>query len=117
PQDEALATFSGIIEKKDATIDWTRSAADIERAIRAYDPWPVARTRCGGEELMVWRARVENANASGDAGTLASLKPEVVVQCGSARLVLLEVQAPGRKRIAAIDYARGKRLSIGERLG
>ena len=116
PQEESLATFTGIIEKKDAAIDWNRSAAEIERAIRAYDPWPVARTQCDGDELLIWRARVSNESASGETGAIVSVAPELIVQCRSGRLALLEVQAPGRKRIPAADYARGKRLKPGARL-
>ena len=115
PQDESLATFTGIVEKKDAMIDWNRSAAEIERAVRAYDPWPIARTRFGGDELMIWRARVINDLASDVPGTILSIKLEVVVQCGRGQLALLEVQAPGRKRISALDWARGKRLEAGAR--
>ncbi len=115
PQDESLATSTGIIEKKNAMIDWNRSAAEIERAVRAYDPWPIARTRFGGDELMIWRARVINDSASDDPGTILSIKLEVVVQCGRGQLALLEVQAPGRKRISALDWARGKRLEAGAR--
>jgi methionyl-tRNA formyltransferase len=118
PQDESLATFTGIIEKKDAAIDWTRSAAEIERAVRAYDPWPVARTTCGGQELLIWRARIGEAGGGGETpGTIVGLKRNIVVQCGAGRLALLEVQAPGRKRIPAADYARGQRLQIGSRMG
>jgi methionyl-tRNA formyltransferase len=116
PQDEALATFTTIIEKKDALIDWNRSAAEIERTVRAYDPWPVARTRYAGDELLVWRARIVDQSASGERpGTIVSLTPEVVVQCGRGRLALIEVQAPGRKRIPAADFARGKRIQPGAR--
>ncbi len=117
-QDESLATFTKIIEKKDAVIDWRRPALEIERAVRAYDPWPVARTGIGGEDLLIWRARVENdAAPAATAGTIVSIKPEIIVQCGMGRLTLIEVQAPGRKRIASGDFARGKRLEIGARLG
>ncbi len=117
PQDESLATFTKIIEKKDAVIDWTRRAVEIERAVRAYDPWPVARTTIGGEDLLVWRSRVESdATRAAAPGTIVSVKPEIVVQCGAERLALIEVQAPGRKRIASGDFARGKRLEPGARL-
>jgi methionyl-tRNA formyltransferase len=118
PQDESLATFTRMIEKNDAVIDWTRSAAEIERAVRAYDPWPVARTRFGGEDLLIWRARAAENSESGRApGTIVSVKPEIVVECGAERLALVEVQAPGRKRIPSGDFARGKRLEVGARFG
>jgi methionyl-tRNA formyltransferase len=120
PQDESLATYTSIIKKQDAVIDWTASAVQIERMTRAYDPWPVARTRLGGEELLIWRAAIENDDEEsiGDApSTILSVAPNPVVQCGVGRLRLVEVQAPGRKRIPAADFFRGKRIAAGARLG
>lgn len=118
PQDESLATFTKIIEKKDAVIDWTRPAIEIERAVRAYDPWPVARTTIGSEDLLVWRAGVEtDAPPATAPGTIVSIERKIVVQCGAGRLALIEVQAPGRKRIPSGDFARGKRLEVGARIG
>ena len=118
PQDEALATYTAQVEKKDAVIDWTASAAQIERMTRAYDPWPVARTRLGGDEVLIWRAAIEDPGSSGHApGTIVSVKPNPVVQCGAGRLRLIEVQAAGRKRIPAADFLRGKRVEAGARFG
>src|SRR5208337_4490784 len=56
-----LAARGAQVEKKDAAIDWTANAVQIERMTRAYDPWPVARTRLGGDEVLIWRAAVEDA--------------------------------------------------------
>jgi len=118
PQDDALATHTKPVEKKDAAIDWNASAVQIERMTRAYDPWPVARTRLGADEILIWRAAVEDASAPGDApGAILSLKPNLVVQCGSGRLRLIEVQASGRKRMPAADFLRGKRIEVGARFG
>jgi methionyl-tRNA formyltransferase len=117
PQDESLATYTAQIEKKDALIDWNASAAQIERMTRAFDPWPVARTRLGADEVLIWRATVEDRDSTGAPGTIVSLKPNPVVQCGTGRLALIEVQAPGRKRISAADFLRGKRIEAGARFG
>lgn len=118
-QDETLATYTSIVKKQDAVIDWSESAVQIERMTRAYDPWPVARTRvAGGEEMLVWRAAVENSDAIGEMpGTIVSVTPYPVVQCGVGRLRLVEVQAPGRKRMPAADFFRGQRIKVGARLG
>jgi methionyl-tRNA formyltransferase len=116
PQDESLATYTAQVEKKDAVIDWTASAEQIERMTRAYDPWPVARTRLGADEVLIWRAAVEEGS-NGSAGTIVSVKPAPVVQCGTGRLRLIEVQAPGRKRMPAVDFLRGKRVDAGARFG
>jgi methionyl-tRNA formyltransferase len=116
PQDESLATYTAQVEKKDAMIDWTSSAEQIERMTRAYDPWPVARTRLGGDEVLVWRSAVEDGS-NGSAGTIVSVKPAPVVQCGTGRLRLIEVQAAGRRRMSAADFLRGKRVDAGARFG
>ena len=49
------------MNKADAVIDWNADAVQIERMVRAYDPWPVARTRFGGDELLIWRAAVDDS--------------------------------------------------------
>ena len=115
PQDEALATYTAQVEKKDAEIEWTSSAAQIERMTRAYNPWPVARTRLGSDDVLVWRASVEEDGSSDAPGTIVSVKPNPVVQCGTGRLRLIELQAPGRKRMSAADFLRGKRVEAGAR--
>src|SRR5438445_520102 len=58
PQDEALVTYTTPIAKENSLIDWTADAVSIERIVRAYNPWPVARTTYGGEDLLLWRAQV-----------------------------------------------------------
>ncbi len=124
PQDESLATYTSPVSKADAVVDWTAEAARIERMVRAYDPWPVARTRLGGDELLIWRAALDDfvppeaAESSGAApGTIIRIKPDVVVQCGRGRVALAEVQAAGRKRMGAAEFFRGRRVIPGERLG
>jgi methionyl-tRNA formyltransferase len=134
PQDESLATYTRPVGKADAVIDWHADAAVIERMVRAYDPWPIARTRLRGDELLIWRAAPDEAPApeptyggthdlptadlpAAAAGTVVRTKPEVAVQCGRGRIVLLEVQAPGRKRMSAAEFMRGRRIAWGERLG
>jgi methionyl-tRNA formyltransferase len=123
-QDESLATYSAPIEKEQAIIDWSSDAVQIEGMVRAYDPWPVAHTTIGSDDLLIWRARV--AAYDGDAvgndsrpapGIITQLKPDPIVKCGSGSLALIEVQAPGRRRMAAADYFRGRRVNAGIQLG
>jgi methionyl-tRNA formyltransferase len=116
-QDEALATYTAQVEKKDAVIDWAASAEQIDRMTRAYDPWPVARTRLGTDEVLIWRVALHDETSGGVPGTIVSVKPEPIVQCGSGRLRLIEVQASGRKRMLAADFLRGKRIEEGARFG
>ncbi len=119
PQDESAATYTRPITRHDAIIEWSRDAQTIERTIRAFDPWPVARTSLKGEPLMIWKARVEEAVSAGphSPGTIVAVKPDPLVQCGCGRLALLEVQAPGRKRMKARDFLNGRRIGVLARLG
>jgi methionyl-tRNA formyltransferase len=118
-QDEALATYTRPVKKEDAIIDWFLDAARIEAMTRAYNPWPIARTKLDGQELLIYRARVEDRNIGDEPpGTIVRVVPIPVVQCGVGRLALIEVQAPGRKRMAAADFMRGRRVTAGRhRLG
>jgi methionyl-tRNA formyltransferase len=119
-QDESQATYTALVKKEDARIDWNLPARQIERMVRAYDPWPVAFTELKGEELRIYRAAAEAdaADAAPPAtGTIVELKGPPQVQCGAGRIRLIEVQAAGRKRIKGDDFARGRRLAVGDRLG
>jgi methionyl-tRNA formyltransferase len=121
PQDEQLVTFTAPIKKESSLIDWSDEAAKIERTVRAYDPWPVARTTMGGEPLLIWKTALADeppgSSANAEPGTLVQLQPPQIVRCGSGYLEIIEVQAPGRRRIPATDFFRGRRVTIGARLG
>jgi methionyl-tRNA formyltransferase len=120
PQDESLATYTTQVKKEDSLINWQADASTIDRMTRAYNPWPVARTSMAGEDLLVWRARMidDSSSPSGaQPGSVLTLSPDPVVQCGRGTLSLLEVQAPGRRRLAAADFMRGRRAAIGARFG
>jgi methionyl-tRNA formyltransferase len=122
-QDENRATYTSPIAKEHAVIDWEASAVRIERMVRAYNPWPVARTKLAQEELLVWRARLATeqrdrvGTVKAPAGTLIKLSPSLIVQCGEGLMELIETQAPGRRRMAAAEFMRGRRVAAGARLG
>ena len=116
-QDAAQVTTAPMVKKSDGRIDWTWPAGRIERSTRALDPWPCATTTAKGTLLKIWRARVEEEPAE-VAGTVTDLSPEgPLVSTGEGSLRLLEVQAAGKKRMSAAEWARGARLERGEILG
>jgi methionyl-tRNA formyltransferase len=118
PQDDSRATYTKPVEKSDSVIDWRAPAVQIERMTRAYDPWPVARTTLGANELLVHRVRViDRGESRAQSGTVVRVAPNPVIQCGEGLLELVEVQAAGRKRMGAAEFARGRRLAPGARLG
>ncbi|HET9886878.1 MAG TPA: methionyl-tRNA formyltransferase, partial [bacterium] len=95
PQDETNATHAGRIEKEDGRIDWSRPAQEIERRVRALDPWPNAFTTFRGEPLKLLRTSV--ASGSLPAGVLEIREGVPVAGTGQGILLLEEVQAAGKK--------------------
>lgn len=134
PQDAALVTYVPRLAKTDGAIDWTRSAEEIARAVRAYHPWPLAttsRATTTGEAeplaiLEAWPLDGDSAAAPGtvevgDGAPLTPLLPGrralAVVACGTGRLVLLVLQRSGRRALPIEDYLNGDRTFIGSVLG
>jgi methionyl-tRNA formyltransferase len=119
PQDPASVTLAPMISKGDGVIDWQRSAAEIERAVRGYVPWPVAATSRAGAPLRVWRAALAGDAPPGAVpGTVLAVDARgIVVATGAGALALSELQAAGKKRMPARDWARGARVVAGEVLG
>ncbi len=120
PQDHARATHCGKLKREDGRLDWTRPAQELERLIRAYQPWPG--TSCllpGDKPWKVHRASLIEGEACAAPGTLVSTDPKtgLIVSCGSGLLKLEEVQAEGGKRLAAADFLRGHPLEAGTQLG
>lgn len=122
PQDNTQATFAPSVKKSDGLIDWNLPAETLERAVRAYNPWPTAHTMLAGKGLRVLRAHLDTdaiaEGGEGEVGMLVEVSAEAAaVTCGQGRLWLDEVQLEGRKRMTATEFLRGARLTVGARLG
>jgi methionyl-tRNA formyltransferase len=116
-QDRTLATYAEKISKSEALVDWSRSAADIRRQLRAFNPVPGATTAWNGMTLKLWRAELV-AHASRAPGTVVSAGPDgVVVATGDGALKITELQKAGAKRLTAAAFLAGSTLSPGVRLG
>ncbi|MCX7887571.1 MAG: methionyl-tRNA formyltransferase [Verrucomicrobiae bacterium] len=103
PQDESQATYARKLTKQDGHINWTKPAAEIERMIRAFDPWPGAHTFAGKTMLKLWKARLR-PEINLPAGLVGE---NLVVGTGHGALQILELQAEGGRRMAAEDFLRG----------
>jgi methionyl-tRNA formyltransferase len=114
PQPAEGITYAAKIDKREARIDWSRPAAEIERMVRAFDPVPGAVGRLRGQEVKVWRA--EPCAGTAEPGTvLQSSEAGVVVACGTGAILLAELQRAGGKRLAAGNFLRGFPVAVGER--
>ena len=115
PQDHAQATQAPMLSKALSPVDWTRSAQAIHNQIRGLYPWPgVSTDVIGGEPVKLWAARTAEMPAAARPGTILSAGKEGIdVACGDGRaLRILELQAPGGKRMSAADYLRGHPIQI-----
>jgi len=123
PQDESLATFAPKIERDDARIDWTRPAAAIACAVRAFDPKPGAFTTLDGVEIKLFGARAATLDiAQGTAfppgGTVLAIDDAgAVVACGDGVVRITDAQLSGKRRLRLGELARGRSVRVGDRLG
>jgi len=104
PQPPEGASYAHKINKAEAAIDWTCPAVDLERRLRAFDPFPGCTADVAGQPLKLWRGRV--VPQAGEPGQLVGLAGRLVVACGQDSLELLEVQPPGGRRMPAAEFLR-----------
>jgi methionyl-tRNA formyltransferase len=116
PQDESRATFAPKINREAARINWKRSAIEIARLIRAFDPKPGAYTSSQKGDIKLFGPRLMDG-ISGKPGEVIKVTGELVIACGSDAVRIGEVQPTGKKRMAAHDWARGRGAKVGDRLG
>lgn len=119
PQNDDAATYAPMIKKEDGCIDWTASAAELDRHVRAMTPWPSAFTIWDGQRLKILGARpVANGETpAGEPGEVTGDEGNVIVLAGEGGLQLLEVQLAGKEAMAAAAFVRGRPEFIGGRLG
>jgi len=116
-QDESLVTYADKLSKLEARLDWRQTAVQLDRQVRAFNPWPVAESLLGDRTLRIWRAQVVSEQTSAEPGSVLAGRKTWDVATGDGVLRLLEVQLPGRRRIRAEDYlnAHGSPLRLGDR--
>ena len=109
-QSEAGVTYAAKVEKREAQIDWSRSAIEIDRQIRAFNPAPGAATTIEGAILKIWRASpAGEAERGGVAGELVVTGGAAAIRCGDGRLLALEeVQPASGRRMIATEYLKGR---------
>lgn len=107
-QDDSLATYAHKLNKDEARLDWTRPAVELERLIRAFNPWPICHSTLDGAPLKVLAAQL--ADGQGRPGQiLAASKDGLTVACGSGALRLTRLQLPGGKALAFAELYNSRR--------
>ena len=109
-QDEAQVTYAEKLSKEEARIDWSLSAAQLERCIRAFNPWPMSWLMIDEQPVKVWKASVINGNASAEPGTIIDAsKNGIQVTTGEGILNLESLQPAGKKAMSAQDLLNSRR--------
>jgi methionyl-tRNA formyltransferase len=107
PQSDEGITYAHKLDKSEALINWSRPSVEIERKVRAFQPWPVAEAEIAGE-----RVRVHAAHASAGEGepgsVLAAGRQGILIACGSGALAIERLQRPGGRVIGAQDYLNAR---------
>jgi methionyl-tRNA formyltransferase len=118
-QNPAESCYAAKITRAEAAIDWTRSATEIDRLIRAFNPVPGAHTLYDGHPLKIWQAEpVIDVAANADPGTVLQADAGMLqVATGAGSLRLLELQRAGGRRLAVPAFLAGVPLFTGARLG
>ena len=119
PQNEAEASYQPMLTREMGEMDWSRSAQQLHDQVRGLYPWPGAYTTMDGGVLKVWVSRVSDMKTDAAPGAVvrADAKEGLFVACGTGVLQIVELQAPGSKRMNARDYLRGKPMQTGTVLG
>ena len=112
-QDNALATVTKKIRKHHGLIDWTRSAVELERRVRAMTPWPSAYSFLNGRRLLIDAVAVAPQATNAAPGTVVSLEP-LVVACGEGALDIRMLRPEGRRSMPPRAFRAGNPLEMGE---
>ncbi len=116
PQPETGVTYAAKISKAEAVIDWRDSAVAMERRLRAFDPFPGARSELDGEVITCWRGELRSRGGPPGA-VLAIDGGALTVACGDGSLALTELQRAGGRRLAAAEFLRGRAPRVGAVFG
>lgn len=116
-QDSEKATYAAKLSKAEAQLDWTRSAAELERAVRGYFPFPVAHTQFGETPIKILKAAIGEGSSVTPGTVLAVDRETIHVACGNGALALKVLQKPGGKALPVAQFVQGFPLKVGDRLG
>lgn len=113
PQADEDSSYAPMIGKETGRIDWEKPAKEIHDLVRGLNSWPGAYTFLKGSKYKIWRTRVLEERPEGAPGTvLRADKSGLVAAAGDVSLEILEMQAPGGKKMKARDYLLGHGIEL-----
>lgn len=117
-QDDSKTCYANKLDKSEALIDWQKSATEIHRQIRAFNPWPVSFTTWREQPLRIWQADHIKSHCQSSPGTLLAVnKQGIDVATGDEIIRLQQLQVPGKKAMSVVDFINANRIEVGEILG
>lgn len=113
-QDDSQASYIKTLKKEDGRIDWTKSARDIERLIRAYSPWPGAYSSWQGKIIKILEVSHDVAPLNGQkSGQIFLSDDKLAIQCGQDSLVILKLQLEGSRALDSQTFLNGNSSLVG----
>jgi len=109
-QSEAAVTYAEKLSKEEAKLDWSLSAVQLERCVRAFNPWPVSYFVIDEQPIKVWQAEVLNSDKKAAPGTvIASDKKGIQIATAEGVLNITQLQPAGKKAMSAQDLLNSRR--------
>ena len=116
-QDSARATRARRVQKRQGRIDWSQSAKQVARHVRAYTPWPAATTALGKTAIRITQATGLEAGSSEEPGVIVEAGETIKVATRSGVLEVQRLQRAGKRELSAEEFLRGSRGLVGQRFG
>jgi len=111
---ETKATYAPPLKKEDGHIDWRKGANEINRQVRAFNPWPGAFTKLGNQWLKIYKGEIRERPLTGKAGAVVWVGSDFIeVETGKDSFRIKEVQLEGRRRMTIRDFLSGHPLPVG----
>lgn len=122
-QDDSLSNYAPKLNKEEAALNWQLSAVELERKVRAFNPFPIAHTKPAGtgdeERIRVWAAKAVDKTLNAPLGSITQVTPEGLwIACASGQLILEQLQLSGKKAMNVGEILRGhpNLFAVGQQL-